>query len=314
MAENYENIAQDELSKLEQYKLIYTATHPFPEEDKPLFWKELGLEAGALIASALGSIALSAIRTSTIFMLTEALLIATFDRENLIPQSITSGFPLASMIVSLVAFEGYLSAHGFMQGKASQKLKVSPVAMWLCFGVTIMAGLSASFGLLGISTENMSFQVISWVLAVLTAIGGPVVAYYGSLNLGVILNQWNKLKYKVREDFEKSVDLWNSSFLSSFSGKRSQRLFATNDERTKSDERSFVGTSNDIQDNERKDQIIEILKNTTNGTVLGTSEISKILASQINRNPENISGYETYKGYVHKIRKEWMQENGYDIN
>lgn len=225
MTEYYSNVAQDELSKLENYKLIYESTHPFPEKSDVYFWKELGIEAGALIASAVGSIILSAIRTSTIFMLTEALLIAAFDKEEIIPKSITAVFPLISMIVSLVAFEGLLSAHGFIRGKESRSIEVSKIALWLCFGVTISAGLSASFGLLGLGTDNGIFQLVSWVLAVLTAIGAPVVAYYGSLNLGVILNKWSQLKYEVNESFEDAVQSWNKAFQSSFSGKRSQRLF-----------------------------------------------------------------------------------------
>lgn len=308
MTEHYEEVAQDELSKLENYKLIYKATHPYPEKEDIYFWKELGLEAGALIASAVGSIILSAIRTSTIFMLTEALLIATFDHEELIPRTVTVSFPVISMIVSLVAFEGMLSAHGFMVGKDSKNIHVSSVALWLCFGVTIAAGLSASFGLLGLETTNPIFQIISWVLAVLTAIGAPVVAYYGSLNLGVILNKWADLKIEAENLYNDKIDSWNSSFQSSFSGKRSQKLFSVNDGRTESENSSFVETSND----ERKDQILDILENTTNGKVLGTSEIAKILASQINGNPNDITGYENYKGYVHKIRKEYMAENGYE--
>lgn len=314
MTEHYEDVAQNELSKLEQYRTIYEATHPFPEEYEPKFWKELGIEAGALIASALGSIILSAIRTSTIFMLTEALLISAFDQEGIIPKSITSGFPLISMIVSLVAFEGMLSAHGFIRGKRgkrgkrSKNVQVSPIALWLCFGVTISAGLSASFGLLGLETSSYVFQGISWILAVLTAIGAPVVAYYGSLNLGVILNQWNELKWSAQDAYDDAVRSWNSSFQSSFSGKRSQRLFAENDERTKNVTQAFAETTND----ERREQILDILENTTNGKVLGTSEIAKILAGQINGNPDDITGYENYKGYVHKIRKEFMMENGYE--
>lgn len=225
MTEHYQSVAQDELSKIEQYRLIYEATHPYPEKKSVSFLKELGLESGMLILSAVGSIILSAIRTSTIFMLTEALLIAMFDKENLIPDAVTQAFPITSMIVSLVAFEGYLSAHGFINGKKSKSIEVSAVAMWLCFGVTIMAGMSASFGLLGVNTENMIFQFISWILAVLTAIGAPVVAYYGSLNLGVILNQWDKINYDIDTEFENDIDSWNSSFFSSFSSKRSQKLF-----------------------------------------------------------------------------------------
>ena len=317
MTEHYKEVTQEELEKIEQYRLLYEITNPYPEKEKTSFWKELGLEASALIASAVGSITLSAIRTSTIFMLTEALLIAAFDKENIIPDSITSGFPLASMVVSLVAFEGFISAHGFIKGKESERISISDIALWLCFGVTIVAGLSASFGLLGLEADNIIFQGVVWILAVLTAVGAPVVAYFGSFNLGVITNKWLRIKNDAEERFLEAVRSWNSSFQSSFSGKRSQKLYGertvkrTNvaNERqetfTNRSQRTFAG-------NEQKERIIEILDSSFSGNgreLLGTSDVAKILAADRNGG-DDITGYENLKGYVHKVRKEWMLENG----
>lgn len=312
MTSHYKDVAEAELDKLEQYKLVYEATNPFPEKEDVSFWKELGFEAGALIASALGSITLSAIRTSTIFMLTEALLIAAFDKEQIIPQQITSGFPLISMISSLVAFEGMLSAHGFIQGKNSHSIEVSPVAMWFCFGVTITAGLSASFGLLGLNTENVVFLIVSWALAVLTAVGAPVVAYYGAKNLGVILNKWADIRERTEKAFADAVRSWNSSFLSSFSGKRSQKMFNERSQRTNGGneqrERSSMPTQRTNATNERRDQIIEILDYHFSGNgneIIGVSDVAKILATE----EGDPNDYERYKGYVSKVRKEWLEEN-----
>jgi len=310
---DYSEIAQNELEKLEQYKMVYAVTHPYPDKERISFWKELGLEAGALIASALGSIILSAIRTSTIFMLTEALLIAAFDRDNIIPKTITSSFPVMSMIVSLVAFEGMLSAHGFIRGKASAGVEISPIAMWLCFGVTITAGLSASFGLLGLNSENTMFILVSWILAILTAIGAPVVAYYGSMNLGVILNKWAKIKSKSEQKYEADVRSWNTSYLGSFRSKSSRQLFGQRTEQERTTERETIQpVRSELRANERKEQIWKILDSHFSGNgrnILGTSEIAKILAMQANGS-EDITGYENYKGYVHSVRKEWMEYNG----
>ncbi len=318
MSEHYQEITQDELERLEQYRRLYEVTNPYPKEHKPKFWKELGFEAGALIASAVSSIALSAIRTSTIFMLTEALLIAAFDKNEIIPAALTSTFPVASMIASLLAFEGMLSAHGFIKGKSSKNVDVAPTALYLCFGVTIAAGLSASFGLLGLGTENIIFQLVSWVLAVLTAIGAPVVAYYGSLNLGVILNKWSELKNATKEAFLEDVRSWNNSFLSSFSGRRSQKLYGKrtgqgtnsikNVQETTHKERSQRTNTG----NETGERIREILNAHFSGNgheIIGTSEIAKILAGEKNGDMDNIAGYENFKGYVHKVRKEWLEEN-----
>jgi hypothetical protein len=316
MTEQYKNIAQDELAKLEQYRNIYEATHPYPQKKPVKFFKELGFEAGMLVSSALGSIILSAIRTSTIFMLTEALLISTFDKENIIPSQITQGFPLASMIVSLVAFEGMLSAHGFMRGKGSKKIKISPVAMWLCFGVTITAGLSASFGLLGVTAGNPIFQIISWLLAVLTAIGAPVVAYYGSMNLGIVSNQWSKIKNDVEASFLEEIRSWNNSFLGSFSGKRSQKLFGernqgTNEKNERETNIPKERSQRTNDGNETGERIKQILQETfsKNSQILGTSDIAKILAAENNQDGST-DGYENYKGYIHKVRREWMSSVG----
>lgn len=314
MADYYSNLVDDELQRIEQYRKVYEITNPYPEDNRPNFIKELGIEAGALIASAVGSIVLSAIRTSTIFMLTEALLIEAFDHENLIPGFITAAFPMISMIVSLVAFEGMLAAHGFIKGKHSKSLDVSPLALWLCFGVTITAGLAASFGLLNLQTDSFMFLSISWVLAVLTAVGAPVVAYYGSLNLGIIINRWLNLKNGLEKTFTESVRSWNKGFQSSFSGKKSEKLFG---ERS-SMSRTNIGNANERSSgvrkersqgtnagNETRNEIISILDevHSQENRIAGTSEVARIL-SKLKDDTEH--GFEKYKGYVHKVRKDWL--------
>ncbi len=181
-----------------------------------------------------------------------------------------------------------------------------------------MAGMSASFGLLGLRTENVIFQIVSWILAVLTAIGAPVVAYYGSLNLGVITNKWAVIKNGIEERFLGNVRSWNDSFQSSFSGKRSQRLFGertvqrTNEENERQ-ETFPVRSQRTFSGNEQRERIREILDVSFSGNgheVLGVSEIAKMLAAE--RNDGDITGYENLKGYIHKVRKEWMQEIGVD--
>ena len=66
------------IARQEWYSAIYENTHPKPQKKEISFLGELGMDAMTLVIAVVGAVIASAVRTTTIFMLSELLLLEEF--------------------------------------------------------------------------------------------------------------------------------------------------------------------------------------------------------------------------------------------
>ena len=241
---------------------------------------------------------------------------------------------MAAMISSLVAFEGLLFAHGYSKGKRSGRTEANVLAVAFSFSITIVAGFVASFGLLSIEQTNGFYVFVMWLLAVLTAIGAPVVVYFGSMNLGALSNYWKELLETNESSFIVDEKQWYANMLSSMNKKGGRELLSglefdnaneqveVHKERTSPTPKKRtpkVHTPKKVRrasaNNEQRTRITELFAEIykSERRVAGVTEVARIISSEELGERANEQTVEELqkrkKGYVSTVRKEWMNTN-----
>lgn len=199
-----QQITQEEIDRIEGYREIYKTTHPEPERVTLSFSKELGLESSVTVVSSIGGLILAAVRTAGIFYVAETLVLREFE----IQATWIQGFlPVVAMLATLFGVEGYLFAHGLIKGRESQKISANLWGLLFAFTISGAAGIVSSLPILsvdsGLATAMSSF--LYWILIVVSGIGGPVLAYLGSLNIGILRNKWDHLQAQQEAKYQEKV-------------------------------------------------------------------------------------------------------------
>jgi hypothetical protein len=220
-------LATNEVERLRAYKRIYVETHPLPTKKKLNFLQMLGIEALATLLSGIGGVVLAAVRTATIFYLTEQSLLVTYNADLGTTFSfIASILPLFAMISALFAVEGFLFAKGLSVGRSKKDVKGAPWGMFFAIGISVVAGIVASLPLVKnlsvTSTVNIIFQ---WALVVMTGIGATILAYYGAENLGSIFVKWDLMQSEAEEEYRIKLATWDENTLRSYNKQGREGIF-----------------------------------------------------------------------------------------
>jgi len=179
-------IAAEEIARLESYGRIYSLTHPFPlKPEKIGFWQMMALEAGAFYIAAIGGVVLAAIRTGGLFMATEQLILSKLATTN---SFLVRALPVATLVSSLFAFEGYLFAVGLRKGRESGRLNTSAWGTGAAFVVSILAGWVSSLPIVDLDMSAGTGLILNWLLAFAMGAGATILAYLGAENVGVLHN------------------------------------------------------------------------------------------------------------------------------
>ena len=220
-------LATNEVERLRAYKRIYVETHPLPEKKKLSFIQVLGIEAIATFLSGIGGVILAAVRTATIFYLTEQSLLDTYT-TSLPPlfQVVATALPLIAMISALFAVEGFLFAKGLSVGRSKKDTRSAPWGMFFAIGISVVAGVVASLPLVkSLSSTSVPNIIFQWSLVVMTGIGATVLAYYGAENLGSIYVRWDQLQLQADEDYRLKLVTWNENVLRSYNKQGREGIF-----------------------------------------------------------------------------------------
>lgn len=179
----------------------------------PSFWEENWLEVVGLLASAIGTIAISALRVGTILFISELALL------DLYTQAITEApwlkfllnvAPTVVFVAGTFGFEGYLFSAGMREGKDSGKVKISGWGIGISFVVTMSSGLLSSMGLN--NTESILQMIVKWIVIASTGVGAPAMAYFGAYNIGV-MRYGHEIKTKgYEDDYYERMDEWEKNF------------------------------------------------------------------------------------------------------
>jgi hypothetical protein len=203
--------ARAELERIDSYGLIYRKTHPFPEPKKLNFVQALGIEAFATLLSGVGGVILAAVRTATIFYLTEQSLLVTYSSNlGVVFKTLVTILPTLAMFSALFAVEGYVFSRGLSIGRSKKDSRNAPWGMVFAIGISIVAGVAASLPLIkNLSETSLITIIIQWTLAVTTGIGATVLAYYGAENLGTIFVRWELMQLEAVNQYAELVKSWN---------------------------------------------------------------------------------------------------------
>lgn len=200
-SDNNQQLASDEAKRIDGYKEIYTRTHEFPDRNSPKFFAKLGLDAVVTGLTSVGALILAAVRTATIFYASELLLLRQFNVEGTILASV-------AMVSALLAVEGYLFAIGLRLGKTRKDVSNLRLGLFFAFGISILAGITASFPLASGTWLPIIEDIFSWALVAATGIGATFLAFFGAENFGAIWVRWDQIQKEVDEEFEENKALW----------------------------------------------------------------------------------------------------------
>ena len=238
--EAIDSLSRRELRRIKNAQIIYAAKKPRPTTKIVSFWQGYGLEVFALLMSAIGAITVSAFRVGLILYVSELNLASLYAiiGENWI-------LNLAPVIIGLgglLAFDGYLFAHGYKVGKTKKEVVISNWGLLAAGIVTTMAGLLSSMTL---GSENVVTRAVQWIVIVSTGVGAPVVSYFGAMNIGVTVNAFEIKKEDVKKEFEKEMDTWEAA-ASTYYSRQAANIYGVdrgttrkNDEEPK-EERNFA--------------------------------------------------------------------------
>jgi hypothetical protein len=216
-------IADEEIGRLKSYAEIYRQTHPFPKEPSKAelsFWKMIGGEAIWFYMAAIGGVAVAAIRTGGMFMITEVMLLKQYNTNILV-----GVLPTITLIFSLFAFEGYLFAIGKRRGKASGRLNTSPWGTGAAFLVSVLAGLVSSFPLINVSMDSGIGLTFTWILVAAMAISAPALALLGSENIGVLENIHEAKVKEIHSTWREESKIWYEYMQRDYRNKGRTRIY-----------------------------------------------------------------------------------------
>lgn len=178
---------------------------------QPVFWEKFGLEAVAMILSVIGSMVISAYTVGLMLFIsalnTDARLIIDQIDSPVITWFLKSS-PFVFWGGGMLAFEFYAIAHGLAVGKRRGTVVFSNWALGASFFVMISCGFMRSLGL------NQSIKPFWIIVSDLvdggvvfsTALGAPFVVYFGIMNIGVFLHQYDELKKDAKNEYDDLIE------------------------------------------------------------------------------------------------------------
>ncbi len=207
-----ERKAEEEASRIDGYKKIYSKTHPVPIRQSLNFLTTLGLEAGLISAASIAAVILAGLRTYDAFY-------SMFVSSNT-PSILT----WIGSIAAMIAVEGLLMATGLIQGKA-HGTNLSTAGTVTAFVISIAAGLVVSLGPIKSAVASL-FGASTYILAIATAIGASILTYIGGLVSGNILNKWGQLQSIADKEYQTFITAWNQAMTLDYR-RRGARMFGT---------------------------------------------------------------------------------------
>lgn len=188
---------------------------PEPEQEYVDFWKEFGLENSMMILSVVGSVLISALTVGSMLFISELRVSATFiegTELNSFVRFLLENSPVLFLLAGMAGFEGYAVSHGISVGKRSKEIIFSNVALVFAFIVMCSTGFLRSLALLTDpgTAERAIIDFFTWAVIFSTAVGAPVVVYYGSKNIGVFINQKNARQDDADKEYEKKMAEWQN--------------------------------------------------------------------------------------------------------
>lgn len=208
-----EFLLQDAQAQESYIQNIYSKKVPPPEKptkEELSFWNIAGIEAVLFTVAAIGVVIFSSIRTGGLFFILEQLLLKEFG----LSQIITDGFSLMSMIFSLLAFEGYVTADGFFKGKNNGSVKTSKIGVFSSLAVIVIAGIFTGIGLVELPESIKTGFYIT--IAIVTAIAGGIVAYFSGENIGFTFSKVQRDRIAIQERHREAYDRWLNDAVSSY--------------------------------------------------------------------------------------------------
>jgi hypothetical protein len=109
----------------------------YPSGEELSFWRIAGIEAIMFTIAGFGIAIFSSVRTGGLFYILETLLLTKYN----LGSGITTGLSLTSMITSLLAFELYVLADGFTEGRENHSVVRSKIGVMASLGVIVVAGV-----------------------------------------------------------------------------------------------------------------------------------------------------------------------------
>jgi hypothetical protein len=173
-----------------------------PSSSDLSFWKLAGIEATLFSISALGAAILSSVRTGGLFYILEEKLLTKFQLSGIVANSLS----LIALITSLLAFEGFLIAHGFSKGKSNNAVKISRIGLMAAFAVIMFAGVFSGFGI--ITLPGNWEQIFDIGLALVTAVSAGLVTYFGGENIGYSVNKVSNDRQCIMDKYQESYNAW----------------------------------------------------------------------------------------------------------
>jgi len=190
-----------------------------PKEEDLTFWRIVGIEAVLFGLSGIAAMIFSGIRTGFLFYVVEKLLLEEFE---MISRVLSEGIGVGMAVTGLLAFEGYLGAMGFKKGKELDNPTSSKLATSMAFSVIVAGGVFSSMGLVGDMISDIKIWIYL-IIALVMAIAGSIIVYYGGENIGYMFVKHEREKFKILDDYSSRYDSWvesgTSSFWSSAQGK-----------------------------------------------------------------------------------------------
>ena len=237
--------------RYQAHRREYETLHPPPVMRRLSFAEEVGLDAALAVVTVIAAVILSAIRTATIFALTEALLLRSYSAFGAL-----DGFlPAIAAVSALVALEGVLAVAGYVRARNSERQDIPPVVVWLALVTVIVAGLRASLALLDLPSDNAVVVGVNLVLVIMTAFAPPLIVHFGGHIVGAVHVRWRAVVRAERERYNGELDEWERSLSASFVRKeRIANLRAANERRTNEPELANRRTTGEQPANERTNE------------------------------------------------------------
>lgn len=199
-------INQQELVRLEGARQQFVLMgNTIPERRMVSFGdivSKFGVEVILRVLSTMGAALVSATAVGAVMQLTDQKLRGAFAAET---DSVGSGIFWWSML----AFEGTLMAAGLGKGRKNTGISDSWAPVIAGGVVTVVGGFLRSLTL----TNNAGWELFAaWIFAVAVAIAGPVVSFFGSENVGFILQEIQALQDIYDQEWEAQKADWEDRF------------------------------------------------------------------------------------------------------
>lgn len=211
---NLEIIEQDIIAQQAYIDKVYSRRVPPPKKGDTSFWGIVGIDASLFTLTAIAGAVLSSIRTGGLFYILEQELL----KEYQVASGMSGLLSTASLVTSLVAFEGFLLGVGFTTGRRNNKVKISKFGVILAFVVVLSAGVFSGLGIVDV-TEQVK-NIINIVLAIVTAVGATFITYFGGENIGYSFAIFENRKKEIETEFQEEYNNWNEGAIKSYQSSR----------------------------------------------------------------------------------------------